>query len=157
MDIQVASNFERLLFEASGRDSNLVDTLMREFSAGGGLTLPQALLTEIKRDFVSCRVSESVVAGTIRTVLSRHDMLIDPHTAVGVAAHEEMRRSGKLSGPIITLATAHPAKFPEAVEAASGRHPELPPQFDDLFERSEKMIEAPCDVGAIRDILMQNA
>jgi len=156
MDIQVASNFERLLFEASGRDADMIDRLMRAFDEKAAIDLPQSLLNNIREDFVSHRASEAAVASTIASVLATHDMLIDPHTAVGIAAHREMRSTGRFSGDIVTLATAHPAKFPEAVEAACGQRPQLPEQFADLFLRTEKFDETPCDAASVREYILEH-
>ena len=155
MDIQVASNFERLLFEASNRDADFVNQAMTIFERDHGLTLPDEVRATIATDFISARASEAEVAAMIKTVFDDNGVLIDPHTAVGVCAHQQARKSGALSGKIVTLATAHPAKFPDAVEEASGVYPCLPAAFSDLAERDEAMIEAPADADAIKAIMLR--
>jgi threonine synthase len=84
-------------------------------------------------------------------------MLIDPHTAVGVAAARALRAEGRLEGPVITLATAHPAKFPEAVKAATGEWPALPERLGNLYDLPERMIEAAADAAAVREIILKGA
>ncbi|MBI1364847.1 MAG: threonine synthase [Alphaproteobacteria bacterium] len=157
MDIQVASNFERLLFEASGRDANAVAALMAELDRSGAYEIPKGWLAEMRKIFVSARVDESENRETIRRVKENTGVTIDPHTAVGVAATKKLRKAGKLTGPVITLATAHAAKFPDAVEAAIGKRPSLPPRYSDLFDLPERMIEAPADVMAVREIVRKHS
>ena len=157
MDIQVASNFERILFEASGRNADAVSALMKELDEEGGYEIPPDWLAEIRKTFVSARVDEAEDRDTIARVWREHEMLIDPHTAVGVAAAAKLRAEGRLEGPVITLATAHPAKFPEAVKAASGQWPGLPAHLSDLYDLPERMIDAPAEVAAVREIIGQNA
>ncbi len=153
MDIQLASNFERLLFEAVGRNAERVRELMQALSERGGYRIPNDALATIQARFVSCRVSEAKNRMTIARTLEENGILIDPHTAVGLAAAHKARREGRLTGAVVTLATAHPAKFPDAVEAASGRRPELPARFADLSARKERVIDAPASVDAVRRIL----
>ncbi|MEZ5928003.1 MAG: threonine synthase [Parvularculaceae bacterium] len=157
MDIQVASNFERLLFEASGRDAGAVRALMESFDKKGAYEMPAGWLAKIHEDFISERVSEEEDAATIAEVEKRLSMLIDPHTAVGYAAAKKARSSGALSGPIITLATAHPAKFPDAVIAAAGKKPELPARFATLFDLPERYETAPATIDAVREIILRDA
>lgn len=157
MDIQVASNFERLLFEASGRDGAAVSALMAEFGERGAYDIPAAWLARMREDFVSERISEEEVAETIAGVSDEFAMLIDPHTAVGLAAARKARASGRLSGPVITLATAHPAKFPDAVEAAAGRRPPLPPSVAALFGRPERCETVEATTSAVREIILAGA
>jgi threonine synthase len=157
MDIQVASNFERLLYEASDRNAAFIQELMTVFSRDEGISLPEIITAYINRDFVSARADESAVADKIRRTLADHGELIDPHTAVGLVADDILRAEGKLSGEVVVLATAHPAKFPDAVEKAAGKRPGLPPRFADLFERDEYMVRAAADVGEVRDLIMGHA
>ena len=97
------------------------------------------------------------LAAKIRAVLDSRGMLIDPHTAVGLVALDKMRRSGDLTGPAICLATAHPAKFPDAVEEASGVRPELQARYADLMTREERMAEAPADANSIRAVILRSS
>lgn len=157
MDIQVASNFERLLYEASGSDGKAVRALMEGFARTGGYEIPGEWLQQIREDFVSERVSEEETARTIAGVYEKSAMLIDPHTAVGLAAARKARASGRLSGPVITLATAHPAKFPEAVEAATGRRPQLPDRLAGIFGLSEHYETAEAETDIVRDIILSRA
>ncbi len=157
MDIQVASNFERLVFEASGRNSEIVKSFISGVEKSEGAALPSDVLTEIQKDFISGRVDEGEVTEAIEYYWRKYNQLIDPHTAVGLAAMEKARKEGALDGPVVTLSTAHPAKFPEAVEAASGQVPQLPAHFSDLYQREERCQKAPNDVQAIKEILLSSA
>lgn len=157
MDIQVASNFERLLYESLGQDAAVLRNLMQYFEHDGRMTLPDAVRNYIARDFSAERADEVEVADMIRTVFEHSGMLIDPHTAVGLVALGKMRDRGDVEGPAISLATAHPAKFPEAVKAASGVNPELPARYGDLMSRDERMLIAASDVRAIREIILKHS
>lgn len=146
MDIQVSSNFERLLFEALGRDGAEVQRLMASLSQGGAFTIPEAALTEIRALFASGRTDEAATAATIAETLTETGLLIDPHTAVAVAAAKPFLSEAV---PMITLATAHPAKFPDAVEAATGTRPGLPAWLGDLMEREERFTVVENDLLAV--------
>lgn len=136
MDIQVSSNFERLLFEAVGRDASVVKSLMDSLRQSGSFTVPAAALAGIRERFTAGRTDEAETAATIRTTLERSGYLLDPHTAVGVHVAQPLIGG---EAPVVTLATAHPAKFPAAVEAASGIEPALPSWLSDLYERQERL------------------
>jgi threonine synthase len=157
MDIQVASNFERLLFEAFGRDPQGLSQLMRDFERDNRMVLPAGVLASISKDFCAASAAEAEVDDKIRSHFETHGVLIDPHTAVGLVGLEKLRASGDIKGPAIALATAHPAKFPDAVEKAAGRRPELPPHYSDLMSRAENMLYAPADPSAIRDIILKRS
>ncbi len=157
MDIQVASNFERLLFDALERDAEALSGLMRQFERDGRMTLAPAIVKRIADDFCAERAEEKEVAEMIRAMWETCERLIDPHTAVGLVALGKMRAQGAVKGPAVVLATAHPAKFPDAVIAASGVHPALPDHYADLFSRRETVIDAPADVSAIRDIVLSRS
>ena len=157
MDIQVASNFERLIYEASGRNSSIVQKFVADVETEKGAVIPSDVLEGIRRDFNSETVSENETKLTIASFVHEHDKLIDPHSAVGVAAMQKARAAGRLTGPVVTLSTAHAAKFPEAVKAASGQSPALPERFADLYDRKERCLTAPADVNHIKDILTANA
>ncbi len=149
MDIQVSSNFERALFDAYGRDGRAVAALMDELKSGG-FTVSQGALETLREHFSSGRASEEETLATIAATLKASGELICPHTAVGVKVAEEMR---DLSVPMITLATAHPAKFPAAVEEASGVFPPLPPRMSDLYEKSERVTRIANDLGDLQDFI----
>ncbi|MGE0846549.1 MAG: threonine synthase, partial [Flavobacteriaceae bacterium] len=146
MDIQISSNFERLVFEACGRDAAAVRAAMGGLSQSGGFSLAAAPLAAIRDDFSARRAGEAEVAGAIAATLSADGYLLDPHTAVGRVVAAAERRAGT---PMVTLATAHPAKFPDAVEAACGERPALPAWLGDLMERRERFEVLPADAAAV--------
>jgi threonine synthase len=136
MDIGVSSNFERLLWEASGRDGAAVAELLTRFRAEGDVEVPAPWAETIRHRFDGARLDD---AGTLDVIRHTHDelgLVLDPHTAVGLHGARAARRDPQV--PMITLATAHPAKFPDAVERATGRRPELPPFLAELFDRPER-------------------
>ncbi|UTD30210.1 threonine synthase [Bradyrhizobium sp. WD16] len=137
MDIQISSNFERLVYEATGRDSAGVRGLMASLTQSGRFTLPGAALEVIRRDFDAGRADEDETAAAIRTVWRETGMLVDPHTAVALAVAEH--EGADTSVPDIVLSTAHAAKFPDAVEAACGQRPPLPAWLGDLMSRRENI------------------
>ncbi|MDZ7628707.1 MAG: threonine synthase [Parvularculaceae bacterium] len=153
MDIQVASNFERLLFEASGRDAGATADLMTASGSNGQFDIPERWRAAIARDFTAGRADEAKVAATMRRLHADRGLLIDPHTAVGVEVGEQLRREGRLAGRLVCLATAHPAKFPDAVESATGARPALPPRFSNLLSEQERFETAPADTAAIRMLI----
>ena len=152
MDIQVSSNFERLLFEAYGRDSQPVRALMASLAQSGSFSLSTSALSEIRALFTADRADEEETAAAIRTALRETARLVDPHTAVGLAVAEKEIRDPAL--PMIVLGTAHPAKFPEAVEAACGVRPALPEWLADLPERRERVTTMPVDQIAIEQFIL---
>jgi threonine synthase len=143
MDIQISSNFERLLFEALERDGATVRALMGSLSQSGRFVLPAAALRSIRADFEAGRADESEVKAAIRVAWREAGDLIDPHTAVAIAVAE--RAAGSTDVPNIVLSTAHAAKFPDAVEAACGRRPELPPWLSGLMSKTEHVTQMPND------------
>lgn len=134
MDVQAPSNFERLVFEASGRDSALTRGLFEDFARHGRMTLPGDLLTALRREVSAVSVSEAGTAQEIARTWAETGRVICPHTAVALHA---ARRRDRSAGPLVALSTAHPAKFPEAVEAALGFAPERPTQLEGLEGRTE--------------------
>lgn len=146
MDIQISSNFERLLFDAAGRDAAPVRSAMERLKQSGGFDLAPEALNSIKAEFAAGRADETETAETIADVRKHCGHLIDPHTAVGVAV---ARRKAAAGIPMVTLSTAHPAKFPDAVKAASGEQAALPAWMGDLMSRPERLVEKPNDVAAI--------
>ncbi len=153
MDIQVASNFERLLFETLEREPAALEALMRSLETEGKMVLTPENLNRISRLFVAESASEEEVAAKIDQLRRDTGMLIDPHTAVGLVALDKLRRSGEIAGPAISLATAHPAKFPDAVERAAGIRPALPARYENLHLLEERLVTAPAEASAIRAII----
>lgn len=147
MDIQVSSNLERLLFELNGRDGAALADLMQQFRAEGTVTFPAELLERLSETFSGARFDDDETAATVADVLDRHGVLIDPHTAIGVAAARAARVDPTV--PMVVLGTADPAKFPDAVEAATGMHPQLPERMADLFDRPEHLDHLPNDLDAV--------
>lgn len=154
MDIQVASNFERLMFEASKRDARWVRRAMTELDRDGEFRLPPEILVAMQSNFIAARASEHEVAEKIAAVHRRLGLLVDPHTAVGLVCLDQLRESGSARGPAIVLATADPAKFPEAVEAAAGVAPAAPAALAGISQGTEKMIQAEADLVSIRQIIL---
>ncbi len=152
MDIQVSSNFERLVFDLVGRDGTAVSQLFGELGAGG-FHLPQGALAALREEFDSACVSEEETLSAIRATAQATGQLVCPHTAVGVKAAELKR--GDPSVPMIILATAHAAKFPDAVKNATGNYPELPLHMADLFQRPERVTRVANDLNAIETIIKQ--
>jgi threonine synthase len=147
MDIQVASNFERLLFDAYGRDARAVRALMASLAQSRHFALSARALSEIRAIFSADRADEDETAATIRTMLRETGHFIDPHTAVGIAVAEKETRDPSV--PMVVLGTAHAAKFPDAVEAACGVRPPLPEWLADLHERPERVATLPADQAAL--------
>ena len=142
MDIQVSSNHERLLFELSGRDGPATADLLGRFRAMGAVEAPRT------DRFDAATIDDATTLATIRRVHNEHGMLIDPHTAVGIAAALTQRES--LEVPMVAVATAHPAKFPDAVEQATGLRPALPARLADLLERKERYDVLPNDISVVQ-------
>jgi threonine synthase len=147
MDIQVASNFERLLFDLHGRDSRAVRALMASLAQSRRFALSAQALSALRAVFSADRADENETAATIRTILRETGHLIDPHTAVGVAVAEKETRDPSI--PMVVLGTAHPAKFPDAVEAACGVRPPLPEWLADLDRRPERVTTLPVEQMAV--------
>jgi len=137
MDIQVSSNFERLLFEASGRDAASVRRLMEQLKQSGRFVLPDAMLAAIRAEFDAGRADETETSAAIRAAWREAGDLVDPHTAVALAVAD--RDTADSTIPNIVLSTAHAAKFPDAVEAACGVRPQLPAWLDGLMSKPEQI------------------
>jgi threonine synthase len=153
MDIQVSSNFERLLFEIHGRDPMSVRRLMAGLSQSGAFSIGDRELAQIRNEFDSGATGEAATAATIRDTLKATGELLDPHTAVGYAV---ARAAPPSASPMITLATAHPAKFPDAVEKASGVRPGLPERLGYLMDAQERFTVLPNDIGKVRDFILSH-
>jgi threonine synthase len=154
MDIEVSSNFERLLFEAHGRDGAAVKRLLDTLSQSRAFSLDAAPLDAIRAGFAAGRTDEAQTAAAMARVLRDTGYLLDPHTAVGVAVAERNLGAGV---PMITLATAHPAKFPDAVEAATGRRPALPEWLGDLMTRPERQSVVDNSLEAVEAFILGRA
>jgi threonine synthase len=155
MDIQVSSNFERLLFDLGGRDGAALAAQMAGFEATKAMQLTNAQREGASALFTSARADADEMASTIRWAWEHTGEMIDPHTACGLFA---ARNAGIEAGiPVVTLATAHPAKFPEAVERATGQRPTLPTRVGDLFEREEKYETLPGDYDAVAAYVAERA
>lgn len=152
MDIQISSNFERLLFEAANRDGPLVARTVQTFRETGAMPIAPALWRRACQQFNAFSVDDAETLATIRHVQRSTGQIIDPHTAVGVAAALQARRDG-VAGPMVCLSTAHPAKFPQAIDDAIGVVPALPPRLGDLLHRPERVITVPASTAAVRDYL----
>jgi len=148
MDIQVSSNFERLLFEAHGRDAGALRALMSSLQQSGEFAIRPEALAAIRRDFDAVRVSEAECAGEIARVHRESGVGIDPHTAIGVAAARAALKRDR-AAPVVALATAHPAKFPDAVERATGERPALPPHMQDILDAEEHFDLLPNEAAAV--------
>jgi threonine synthase len=151
MDIQISSNFERLLFELCGRNGATVRDLMRRFRKTGRMKLTEARHARLGKLFAGARVDDEMTLSTIRRVYRQTGEVIDPHTAVGL---EAARLAGAgIAAPMVALACAHPAKFPDAVARATGERPLLPPRLADLYERPERVETLPNDLRAVQDFI----
>ncbi|MBS7695754.1 MULTISPECIES: threonine synthase [unclassified Chelatococcus] len=156
MDIQVSSNFERLLFDAYGRDANEVRRLMAHLTQAGSFTIGDPSLAAIRSEFGAEAVSEEETSAEIAQTWKTAGYLTDPHTAVALAAARRAQ-SADPSVPMVALSTAHPAKFPDAVEQASGVRPPLPDHLADLYERPEHFTVVANDASAIEAFIRNRA
>jgi threonine synthase len=147
MDIQISSNFERLLFEMNNRDGAATTEQLNMFRQNGNLSVnPDQFARWIEPTFRAHRASDEETLAVMKRIHNESGMLVDPHTAIGIASAEACAEPGV---PTITLATAHPAKFPDAVKQATGVHPALPDHVADLFDRQERIINLPNDLQAV--------
>ncbi len=154
MDIEISSNFERLLFEAGGRDAASVRSAMAGLQQSGAFAIAPAALATIRADFAAGRSSMEETAQTIRALNAASGYLADPHTATAMTV---ARRVEDRSTPMIVLSTAHPAKFPQAVAEASGIRPELPSWLSDLMTRPERYETLPSDLKMVEDYVASHA
>jgi threonine synthase len=159
MDIQVSSNFERLLFDftgsGAGRDGAALAEQMRVFEATGAMRLTNAQREGAAKLFTSARADAGAMARALRWAHERAGQVIDPHTAVGL--HAALESDLERSIPIVTLATAHPAKFADAVERATGIRPALPVRVGDIFSREEVCSQLSGSYEAVRDFVAERA
>jgi threonine synthase len=150
MDIQISSNFERLLFESAGRDAEGVSRMMAGLKQSGGFDLPENSIAAIRKDFAAGTTGEAETSKVIADTQAKNSYLLDPHTAVAVGVAQAQPKS---EVPMISLSTAHPAKFPAAVAAASGINPPLPTWLADLYDREERLTVLANDQQLIEDFI----
>ncbi len=148
MDIQVSSNLERLLFEVLDRDGARTAELLEQFRATGKMQIDARVLAELQRQWSGLRVGEDETTATIADLYRATGMIVDPHTAVGLAAARRARQDADEA--MVVMATAHPAKFGDAVEAAIGIRPPMPPALAELAERPERCGLLPNDLAAVK-------
>jgi len=154
MDIQISSNFERLLFEAYDRDSNEIKRSMDGLKQSGAFQISEAAMKVIKRDFRAGRATEKQVAATIRDTLNETGYLLDPHTATAVHVAKKYE---KTNSPMVVLSTAHPAKFPDAVKSACAIDPALPVWLADLMNREERFDVLEAELDAVETFIGKHA
>ncbi|HVI87066.1 MAG TPA: threonine synthase [Dongiaceae bacterium] len=152
MDIQVSSNLERLLFDLYGRDGAALSTAMNDFRAKGRLTAPRQTWGLVDKLFGAAAFDDEATITAMRDLYRQTGELIDPHSAIGLAAAVAKRRDPET--PIIALGTAHPAKFPDAVARATGRKAALPDHLADLYDRPERMTVLPNDLGRVQEFVL---
>ena len=161
MDIQVSSNFERLLFEAHERDSETVVRMMSSLKQSGSFSIAEKPLEVLRNGFAADRASEADTADTIKMVYETTDYLLDPHTAVGVHVARKFAAEAEDAdvpkAPMVVLATAHPAKFPAAVQDASGQYPALPTWLSDLLDREERLSVVDNTLDAVETFILERA
>lgn len=150
MDIQISSNLERLLVELLDGNGAATAEMLDGFREYGRASLTKAQHERLRREFTGARLDDEETLAVIADVHRVHGLLIDPHTAVGIGAAGRLRRRGET---VVTLATAHPAKFPDAVEQATGVRPELPPRLAPIFERDEEFVVLPNDLAIVQDFV----
>ncbi len=154
MDIQVSSNFERLLFESLGRDGDTTAAMMRDFRRSGRMTVPDAAWCDITRLFAGLALDDRATTAEIRALHAASGYVADPHSAIGIAAG----RAHALPGvPMIAMGTAHPAKFPAAMREALGFVPPLPPRLASLYDKEERCRDVPADLAAVEAVVRSTA
>ncbi len=155
MDIQISSNFERLLFDMMGRDGAAVRLMMNNFRQSGRFEVPADVLSKAKATFAAYRLDDAETKAVIKAQFDATGEVLDPHSAIGVEAAKVCARQAGV--PMIALATAHPAKFGQAVQDACGVVPQLPPHMADLLQRPERLQILPNELQAVQDYILKNA
>ena len=150
MDIQISSNLERLLYELLDGNGPATAELIAGFRDHGHVVLTPAQHQRLTAEFAGDRIGDSETLTIISEIYNSHNLLVDPHTAVGIGVAQRHRRAGE---HVVSLATAHPAKFPDAVEQATGVRPELPPHLADIFDRREDYAVLPNDLATVEDFV----
>ena len=152
MDIQVSSNLERLIYELLENDGAEVDEFLTDFRSDRHITLPKELIPRMQESWIGESLTDPETTEVISQVFDESGVVLDPHTAVGVGAAR--RRPDSMQRMV--MATAHPAKFPDAVEQATGIRPELPAHLSDLFDRDEHYTVLPNDLATIQEFVEQS-
>jgi threonine synthase len=155
MDIQVSSNFERLLFDLYGRDGRVISQAMTAFRESGTMTASSEALDKARQLFSAARLDDAGIKAQIAATYKNTGMIVDPHTATGL--HAATTCAPDPSVPVVALSTAHPAKFPDAVEAAIGVRPSLPSNLADLLERPERLDTLPNDLATVQAFVSDRA
>lgn len=153
MDIQISSNFERLIFELYDNDGSAVEQLMQEQKSTGSFRLSQGAWHRLREGWASERSDRAETLSAIKSVAADGGTVLDPHTAIGVVAARKADLDPSI--PMIVLGTAHAAKFPDAVEEACGQRPNLPPHMADLYDLPERMTQLPNDLTTLEDHIRQ--
>ncbi len=154
MDIQISSNFERYLCDLLGRDTKNIALLMKSLKEKGAFTLNTDVMQRARDEFDAFRCTDEQTKGLMKACYAETGYILDPHTAVGLNAGMQVREDPTI--PLVALGCAHPSKFPDAVEAAIGVRPELPPHLADLYERTEHLTSLPNDLKKVQDFIKQN-
>jgi threonine synthase len=152
MDIQISSNLERLLFDLFKRNGPKLAEAMTGFRKTGKFAAPKSGWASVQKLFSAYKLDDAGTLKVMQNLYKRTGQLIDPHSAIGVAAAEAMRKDKSV--PVVALATAHPAKFPDAVEKATGVRPALPVHLSNLLSRRERYDVLPKDLGKIQDYVL---
>jgi threonine synthase len=155
MDIQISSNFERYLFDLVGRDGAAVCALMQQFRASGEFSVNQEQMARARSVFAAHRLDDSETRATIAAIYRETGEILDPHSAIGVAAARAARRDR--NAPIVAIATAHPAKFPEAVQEATGRRLEMPARLAAILQAPERIERLPNDLDRLKRFVRERA
>jgi threonine synthase len=155
MDIQVSSNFERLLFDLYGCNGRVISQTMTAFRESGTMTVTSDVLDKARELFSAARLDDAGIKAQIAATYENSGMIVDPHTATGL--HAATVCSPDPSVPVVALSTAHPAKFPDAVEAAIGVRPSLPANLADLLERPERLNTLPNDLATVQTFVNERA
>lgn len=154
MDIQISSNFERLLFDLYGRDADKITKLHDDLQHKGGFTLSDAVRQSFQGVFMADYANDAETKSTIKEIYDTTGRLIDPHTAVGICVGKKLGLD-KSGVPLVNLACAAPAKFPDFVHSAVGIHPALPHHLSDLFDRPERQSVIENDINIVKEMLLQ--
>ncbi len=154
MDIQISSNFERLLFEYVDEDADRLRQMMTDLKETGSFTMPASAHERLKANFTAYRVDDEQTLAEIKEIYEKTGEILDPHSAVGTKSAVKVQKSGI---PMVTLATAHPAKFPDAVEKAIGKQPKLPSHMADLYKKEERMADLSAKTQEIKHFIENSA
>ena len=151
MDIQVSSNFERYLFDLVENRPDVVNGIMEQFRSQHVIRVSSERMSKVHATFDGFRLDDAGTLAMMKKIHDDHGMLVDPHTAIGIAAARAKRKDANV--PMVAVATAHPAKFPDAVEQATGIRPALPDRLADLLQRPEKCEEIRWNLDALKDYI----